>query len=170
MKVLSDAHFKVMPWKNGKGTTTELFKFPQESDIFDIRISTAEITTDGPFSIFENVDRWLIILTGKGIHLEFPQKKIELTNTSSPLFFQGETPAYCKLIDGNVTDFNFMLRRGIGIADIRLAQKNEMTFNKDSLYFFIFETKERRLIILTCGESFKIQNESSFIIRVDKAP
>ena len=44
------------PWRNGGGVTRELLRWPAD-DGWRLRISVADIHTDGPFSVFAGVQR-----------------------------------------------------------------------------------------------------------------
>jgi environmental stress-induced protein Ves len=97
------------PWKNGGGTTREVLKFPPDStiDTFDWRISLASVATPGPFSLFPQIDRTLLVTDGAGIELE----SFALTPSDEPFSFPGEHPYHATLIDGPIADFNVMTRR-----------------------------------------------------------
>lgn len=66
---ITQSQYKKMPWKNGLGTTTEI-AISSPSSIptvsFEWRISKAQVSSNGPFSIFPNIDRCLIVLPGGG--------------------------------------------------------------------------------------------------------
>lgn len=98
-----------MPWKNGGGTTREVLKVPPTStiDTFDCRISLAAVASSGPFSIFPEVDRTLLITDGAGIELD----SLVLRPSDEPFSFAGERPYRATLIDGPIADFNVMTRR-----------------------------------------------------------
>jgi environmental stress-induced protein Ves len=55
-------------WRNGGGSTRELLAWP-EAGAWQLRISVAEITRDGPFSAFAGVQRWFAVLRGDGVRL-----------------------------------------------------------------------------------------------------
>jgi environmental stress-induced protein Ves len=115
MRVLRAADYKIMPWKNGGGTTTEIAVSPDGAglDDFDWRISMAKVETGGPFSSFAGIDRTLTVLTGEGIVLDIAgQPPARLTTASAPLAFPGDVPTGAILIDGPITDLNVMTRRG----------------------------------------------------------
>src|ERR1700738_1518019 len=59
------------PWKNGGGSTTEIAAAPEGAslDIFDWRISMAQVASDGPFSDFFGIDRTLAVIKGSGLVL-----------------------------------------------------------------------------------------------------
>jgi environmental stress-induced protein Ves len=71
----------------------------------------AEVAQDGPFSCFEGVDRRLYILAGTGIDLRLADGTQRLQQ-GEHLDFAGEAAMFGVLIDGPVTDFNIMVRRG----------------------------------------------------------
>lgn len=52
-----------MPWKNGGGTTREIARFPPDQDEYLFRVSNAEVTSNGPFSLFPRYDRILLLLS-----------------------------------------------------------------------------------------------------------
>jgi len=101
------------PWKNGGGVTREVAAFPPAAgiDSFDWRVSIADVGTDGPFSIFPDIDRTLTILSGAGIALEMGRDALRLL-PGHPVSFPGDQPAAATLLDGPVTDLNVMSRRG----------------------------------------------------------
>lgn len=99
-----------VPWKNGGGLTRELLRWPLNSETWRVRISVAEVTADGPFSQFENTERWFAVLSGAGVALDINSVTTELTRCSEPLQFAGESATYCRLLAGPTQDFNLMLR------------------------------------------------------------
>ena len=115
MRVIRSAEYRLMPWKNGRGETTEIAASPEGAglDGFDWRVSMAHVARNGPFSSFEGVDRTLSILDGGGLRLEIAGRAaIELTASSSPLSFPADLPATAALADGPVVNLNVMTRRG----------------------------------------------------------
>lgn len=111
--------YRRMPWKNGGGWTTELHSRPNAKDGFDWRISIAEIESDGAFSTFPNCDRWIALLDGPGMRLEFdaaPPAVLDRRLHFVP--FSGEWHTYGYLIDGPVRDFNLIARRDLWHAEI----------------------------------------------------
>ncbi|WP_105439879.1 HutD family protein [Neorhizobium sp. T25_13] len=115
MKILRASDHKRMPWKNGGGETVEIAVYPARASIedFDWRISMATVASDGPFSIFADVDRTLSILSGAGMELTIdggPPVTLELD--SEPCPFSADRPVFATLVDGVTTDLNVMTRRG----------------------------------------------------------
>ncbi|QCI96582.1 HutD family protein [Agrobacterium larrymoorei] len=115
MHVLRASDHKRMPWKNGGGETVEIAVFPPHAtvDDFDWRISMATVASDGPFSIFPQIDRTLSILDGKGMSLAIDGAgPVLLTTSSKPLSFAADVPVDATLADGTIIDLNVMTRRG----------------------------------------------------------
>lgn len=115
MHIRRHRDYRRMAWKNGGGETAEIAIFPEGAtlDTFDWRISMATVAADGPFSTFPGVDRTLCILKGKGLTL-FPDSRgaILVEAAGQPVAFPSEVPITARLMDGQVTDFNVMTRRG----------------------------------------------------------
>ena len=57
-RVIRNQDLTRIPWKNGGGTTAEVAAFPEGSNFetFGWRISMADVTSDGPFSSFPEID------------------------------------------------------------------------------------------------------------------
>lgn len=157
-----------MPWKNGGGETTELFIYPQGQEDFNLRLSVAKVHQNGPFSQFKDIDRWLIILSGDGVSLEFHDRVITLDQSSEPLWFKGEENIFSKLLGESVTDFNVMMRRGYGIASVQKVVGNHLSLVSQHDHFFIYQLKSESLIILEKGESFTTQDDEVIIVRINK--
>lgn len=101
------------PWRNGGGTTRELVVFPVREH-WHWRLSVADILQDGPFSRFDDVQRWFAVLSGDGVRLSIDGTAQALTRASAPVAFDGAAPVHCELVDGPTQDFNLMVREGRG--------------------------------------------------------
>ncbi|MBN9458654.1 MAG: HutD family protein [Bosea sp.] len=115
MRIIRAADCKVMPWKNGGGTTTEIAVAPESASLgdFDWRISMAHVGADGPFSSFPGIDRTLSVLTGNGIRLAFGDgETVALDRATAPFFFAADRAVDGVLVDGPIDDLNVMSRRG----------------------------------------------------------
>lgn len=113
-EVLRAKDHRRMPWKNGGGETVEIAVVPKSAGLgeFDWRISMATVASDGPFSIFPNIDRTLSILDGAGMVLAIEGREpVCLTQDSEPLPFPADASTTATLIDGTITDLNVMTRR-----------------------------------------------------------
>ena len=122
MRIIRAADCKVMPWKNGGGTTTEIAVAPDGAslDDFDWRISVATIAADGPFSVFAGIDRSITLLSGDGVLLHGEHGTHRLDQPLVPFAFDGETPIRATLLGGASEDFNVMTRRGRCRADVKV--------------------------------------------------
>ena len=112
-RLIAFASLVLRPWKNGGGITRQIACFPPDAglDDFDWRLSTASVAQDGGFSHFPGVDRRLHILEGAGLDLDFVNGTQRLL-PGGHIGFPGEADVHGRLIDGPVTDFNIMVRRG----------------------------------------------------------
>ena len=138
MQIIRAADCRVMSWKNGGGTTTEVAISPEGAtlDDFDWRVSMAQVASDGPFSAFPGIDRTLAVLSGAGVVLARTDgTSVALTQASEPHSFAGETAITSRLIDGPILDLNVMTRRGrwrhamrriSGHGALRLATKRSL--------------------------------------------
>jgi environmental stress-induced protein Ves len=135
IRLLRAADHRVMPWKNGGGSTTEIAVAPAGASIdnFDWRVSTATVAADGPFSLFPGVDRVLAVLAGAGIDLQgiaprgAPSGSARIDRTSAPVAFAADVPVTGCLCDGPITDLNVMTRRGRFAARVRRAAEGAET-------------------------------------------
>lgn len=119
MKILRRDDYKVMPWKNGGGITTEIAVDPPEGGFggsgFTWRVSIADVASDGPFSKFAGYDRHIMLLEGKGMRLETEVSgPLDLALPYRPVAFSGDWTVTGQLTDGPVRDFNLMVARASG--------------------------------------------------------
>lgn len=99
-------------WKNGGGQTRELHVWPPDAKTWQLRISVADITRDGPFSSFPGVHRWFTVLTGAGVCLRLPGGDTTLGPHDPPVAFDGADAPECRLLGGPTLDLNVMTRHG----------------------------------------------------------
>jgi environmental stress-induced protein Ves len=114
MRLIDYKHLLVIPWKNGGGVTRELASDPPDAtlDNFLWRISIADVSQSGPFSVFPGIDRVILLLDGAGMHLEFADgQTYDLTVPLRPYRFRGEEYVHACLAGTPSRDFNVMLRR-----------------------------------------------------------
>ena len=120
----SRATLPVMPWKNGGGTTQEIACWPPAASLADFgwRVSIATIAAAGPFSVFEGVDRLIMLLDGEGVHLRSRDGRVDhrLDAPHRPFAFAGEAEIDCAPQGAASSDFNVMTRRGQWRAELRV--------------------------------------------------
>lgn len=115
MRILRARDHRRMPWKNGGGETIEIAVHPPGAGLADFawRVSMARVASEGPFSVFEGVERTLCVLSGAGMRLEIDGLgTIDLTRASEPLRFAADAATSAQLHEGAITDLNVMTRRG----------------------------------------------------------
>ncbi len=116
----------VMPWKNGGGSTCEIACWPPGAKLGDFgwRVSIATIAAAGPFSVFEGVDRSIMLLAGDGVRLQSDDGAIDhrLDRPHQPFAFSGDAAIACTLLGGASSDFNVMTRRGQWRAELRVLE------------------------------------------------
>ncbi|MDT1064356.1 HutD family protein [Paracoccus sp. CPCC 101403] len=113
--ILSATGHRRMPWKNGRGVTTEIAVHPQGAGLADFgwRVSMAAVDEDGDFSIFPGIDRSLAVLSGDGIALSIHDEPPQLLGPGgAPLSFPADVPVSARLPGRPITDLNVMTRRG----------------------------------------------------------
>jgi environmental stress-induced protein Ves len=120
-RLLRAADYRRMPWKNGGGWTTELAASSSAADggDFDWRISIAEIESDGAFSTFPACDRYIALLDGPGMELQFDaEEPVRLDQRLRFARFAGEAKTFGRLLGGAVRDFNVIVRRDAVRAEV----------------------------------------------------
>ncbi len=113
MRIIRYADLIPQPWKNGGGVTREIATFPEGAgfDDFSWRLSIADVESDGPFSVFEGVDRTLVLLDGAGVNLRCGDAEHRLRAQGDVAAFDGGAATTSRLVSGSVKDFNLMTRR-----------------------------------------------------------
>lgn len=118
--VLRAAQRAAVPWKNGGGLTREVAVHPRGSDFasFDWRVSIAEIAAPGPFSVFPDIDRRMVVLAGRLTLAIDGSVPLTLTTESPAVAFAGDVAAFAEPHGGPVVDLNVMTRRGRCTAEL----------------------------------------------------
>ncbi len=120
----SRRNLAVTPWKNGGGNTQEIACWPLGAGLSDFgwRVSIATIAAPGPFSVFADIDRCIMLLEGEGVRLRSRDGRIDhrLDIPHRPFAFAGDAEIDCTLQAGTSSDFNVMTRRGQWQAEVRV--------------------------------------------------
>lgn len=113
VRILRAADLTPAPWKNGGGLTREITTGPEGAgaDAFDWRVSLADVTADGPFSVFPGVERMLTVVEGAGMDLVFGGEHHIVDEPLWPHAFPGDRPTDGFLLAGPVVNLNVMYRR-----------------------------------------------------------
>lgn len=127
-RLLTRAHYRVMPWRNGTGTTTEILVHdpaaPSGSavgDSFLWRVSLADVAASGPFSTFHGVDRVIVQTEGASMRLTHGEHGAQTLTLNTPYRFSGDWETAAELA-GPAKDFNVMVRRGRAAAHVETLQ------------------------------------------------
>ena len=113
LSLLRDGTYDRKPWKNGGGITEDVWLFPEGAthDDFDIRLSLAEISREGPFSAFPGIDRTITLVGGDQFVLEFDDGTRRRMTLLDPFSFDGALTPGSRLDGALSRDFNVMTRR-----------------------------------------------------------
>ncbi|MGH6960658.1 MAG: HutD/Ves family protein, partial [Dongiaceae bacterium] len=115
IRVIDASHHRVMPWKNGFGTTTEIAIDPPDAAVggrFRWRLSIADVERSGPFSAFPGYERTIMVIAGRGMDLAVGDRPMRRLDRPFEAFvFSGDSSAECRLLEGPIRDFNLMVER-----------------------------------------------------------
>ena len=114
------ASLPVTPWKNGAGETREIVSIPSADAPFLWRASIATLGQDGPFSLFPDVDRVIMLLGGSGLWLR-GDDLLHRLEPGVPWAFPGEWPLASEGVTGPGLDFNAMTQRSRARAQVTIA-------------------------------------------------
>ena len=154
IEVFTKESFKEMPWKNGGGSTLELYRIPNEGD-FNFRLSMATVSSDGPFSHFSGIERILLLVEGAGFRLNKNPQSITMDTSFSLITFAGEDDIYCQLIQGTCRDFNVMTRRDFATSTLSITEvdgKNPLKLKALCPLKFIYDTHAQTLTKMDQGD------------------
>jgi len=169
MKVrhLREADYRRMRWKNGGGWTTELHSHPAGDGGVGWRVSIADIESDGAFSLFPQCNRWIALLDGTGMRLEFDAAAPAVLDRRLHFVpFSGEWHTHGYLIDGPVRDFNLIARHDLWRAEIHhrpLVGSMMFPADADTVWFvhvaagFARVERQSELPEIGAGESLLIE-------------
>ncbi len=107
MRHLTRADYRVMPWANGRGTTTELIRVDRDGAL-NWRLSMAQVVEDGPFSRLPGVERNLTVIEGPGFDLVAPGVRLRAA-PREPVAFSGDLDIRAEGVVAPSVDFNVMV-------------------------------------------------------------
>ncbi|WP_213064698.1 HutD/Ves family protein [Acinetobacter seifertii] len=164
--IRADQYTKML-WKNGAGFTLEIARSQGEAD-FEWRISMADVTTSGPFSLFPNKQRIISVLDGQGMVLHVDDLPAKTLNQGDIFAFHGESQVQSELVDGAIRDLNLIYDPAKFHARFQwLNDAAEQEFISSADLIFIFnqggETQvsvEGDLFQLAAHETLKIEKNA----------
>lgn len=137
--IRADQYTKML-WKNGAGFTLEIARSQGDAD-FDWRISMADVTTSGPFSLFPNKQRIISVLDGQGMVLHVDDLPAKTLNQGDIFAFHGESQVQSELVDGAIRDLNLIYDSAKFHARFqRIDGTEEQTFLSSADLIFIFNS------------------------------
>ena len=126
LRVIRHHALTPVPWRNGGGVTREILTGPVLDRDPAWRISLADITADGPFSIFPETDRLITVAQGAGFELRFEDRAAPghatLRADSEPFAFAGERHCACRLLAGPARALNVMTSRAHASATVEIVR------------------------------------------------
>lgn len=163
---LSSADYKCMLWKNGAGYTIELARSEGSSlELFDWRISMADVKTSGSFSKFDGMQRYLTVLEGQDILLNIDHQVKHLQYLES-IKFSGDSQVSCELPNGKIRDFNLIYDAKKFHADYEWMFESTASELKSSAdLFFVFNQSLEPLEIKINESIFYLEHQESLIIK-----
>jgi environmental stress-induced protein Ves len=122
MHVIRQSGLTPAPWKNGGGVTREAWRWPQGAESYGWRLSFAQVETSGPFSDFSGYTRYLVLLRGAGVRLEFADGASQTLREPGDLAqFDGGLATRGVLLQGSCADLNLIVARRGYCARVRVA-------------------------------------------------
>jgi len=115
MEIIRFSEIRPEPWRNGGGVTRELASHPKaasaQDGAWDWRVSIADVSKAGAFSLFPGMERVLTVIDGELLLLtvdgeEHPVEKYR------PFRFSGEADTSSALPTGDIRDLNVIARAG----------------------------------------------------------
>ncbi|MCH7329189.1 HutD family protein [Acinetobacter modestus] len=168
IELLKAVNYKRMRWKNGAGYTVELARSEGDSlELFDWRISMADVKTSGDFSKFNGMQRILTVLDGQGIVLNIDNHFRRLKTLQS-VQFNGDSNTSCELIDGSIRDFNLIYDpQKYHVRYQWIVEPTASTILSSANLIFIFNQSpepleieiDQQVFYLDHQDSLKIENE-----------
>ena len=125
-EILRASDREARPWKNGGGSTADVFASPADAtlDTFDWRVSIATIAADGAFSTFAGVDRFLVPLSAAGLDLETASGVRHLERWQV-FEFGGEESITAVGVAATSTDLNLMVRRQTTEGSVEIQRRED---------------------------------------------
>jgi environmental stress-induced protein Ves len=113
------------PWKNGRGTTTELWRMERDGQLL-VRLSRAAVVEDGPFSVFPGIERNLTVLSGPGFRLTGGGLDFRC-EPLVPVAFPGDMALMAsETLAMQSDDFNVMTARTLPHPKVLVAQNDHL--------------------------------------------
>ena len=105
--------YRIMPWRNGRGSTLEIAREPVTGEDFAWRLSLADIDRDGEFSPYPGYRRAIALVAGNNLRLTFGRHGNRVLDPRRRATrFEGDWDTRCVIPEGRCTDLSLIVRRG----------------------------------------------------------
>lgn len=142
--LLRAAEYRLMPWKNGRGTTCEIWREPaDEAEAFVWRVSIADIVEKSSFSKFSGLTRVINTLEGEGMRLKVDEVWTGPLRPYDPFVFSGDSAVESELLGGPIRDFNLIYNARLCAARLQWL---------DLSHPRVFCSQARALLIFAVGQ------------------
>ncbi len=170
--LITQAQFRRMPWKNGKGETLELLKLEDEKGI-KFRISQAAVSESGVFSDFSGLERHLVLIAGKGMRLVHQSEQGHVTHDDllhelDIATFYGGDMTTSELLDGAIEDLNIMVRRDDIKALVQAVYASSDALNQAGQQAYYYANQVSNISV-DQGAKELIMPKDSFLIMDEKS-
>lgn len=165
---LTARDFRVQPWKNGGGTTTELAAHPASGRPL-WRVSVADVATSGPFSDFSGYERVLMLLQGEGMRLSFEGAAgLLVDRVHQVVLFDGAWKCHCELLGGPARDLNLMVDRTAARGAIEVLAGGEPRTRTVTAHWSLFHPLAGKAVIAFEGATHVLGPGE--LLRLDGVP
>lgn len=167
IRIIGPGQYIKQQWKNGGGSTLELFRYPDNHADYQVRLSIAEVNSTGPFSVFSGYQRSICQLAGPPMHLTHPDTGTEkMLKPGEPYHFSGDRPTDCR-ITGPARDFNVIWKKAQVDCSVELIVgplNRDIDFkNAEAVFLFV---QKGSLKFLAKNEAVRLL-ESQHLMIVD---
>lgn len=146
MRHLRPWDYKMMPWKNGQGTTMELAIEPPDASLagapFLWRLSIADVRASGPFSRYPGYERRIMLIEGNGMTIDAGINGVVELERHCPVHFSGDWQVSGRLKDGPVRDLNlfFDRKRAAGTLEaVHLSARRDIAADGDTVAIHVLQ-------------------------------
>ena len=171
--LLKRSTYPIVDWKNARGKTAEIVVFPPEASLtkgtFLWRLSSATVTEAGPFSAFPGYERYLALVEGKGLRLQFANGgRVLNVKPGEVCQFSGDEPISCELPAGKIADLNLIVQKSTVKAEFKIITLplKPRSFSLEGKCGFVFGVSGTVVASVYPGET-KFQIQEGDTLRVD---
>lgn len=167
MQIIHFTNLVSTPWKNGKGTTRQIIRYPEDStlDNFLFRVSIASITETGAFSSYPKINRSLAVLEGSDLELNLNDTIIHFIPQNTIIHFDGIDKANVTTCPNAVLDFGVMSRQGLAIHTLKkISLHHNQLFTRKMPYTLLFSLKKPATNITIDNQIITLEQYDSLLL------